>query len=251
MDSTRTRAAQPAVWRLTHRWWAAIGLAVVPVVFTAAASAAGQLQHLGDTASALVIAAGAALSAIIGLLMMRFSRPTLAEYGFRTAKNVSAAWWFLPLPLTVLAALLTQGMHLPGSAVAAYAMLTVAVAFNEEIWFRGIVLAILRGRSTRTAIIGSAVLFGILHLANLASGQDLRASLLQLVFAMLFGFVAAELVVLTGSLWPAIAWHALWDFANYLGGNSTSPAALGGVAVACAIMVVYAIVLWRRIDWGA
>ncbi len=251
MGDAEIRARRPAVWWIAHRWWAAIGFALVPVVLTGAASAAGQFQRFDDAASAVVIAAGAALSAIIGVIVMRVSPPRFSEYGFRSARAAKEVWWFVPLPVTVLLALVTQGVHVPGPVIAAYAALTVAVAVNEEVWFRGVVLAILRGRDARTAIIGSAALFGILHLANLASGQDLGASLLQLVFAVLFGFVAAELVVLTGSLWPSIAWHAMWDFANYLGGNSAAPAALIGIGIACVIMVVYAIVLWRRVERGA
>ncbi|MEQ6898450.1 CPBP family intramembrane glutamic endopeptidase [Microbacterium sp. KR10-403] len=236
----------PASWPLRHRWPVAIAFALVPVVFTAAASATAELTGADDIGAALVIAAGAAVSALIGLGVMKVSPATLRRYGFRAAHRAAAAWWFAPLPITVLIVLLTQGVHLPVPTVAAYAVLTIAVAVNEEVWFRGIVLAVLRSAGVRGAVIGTSALFGVLHLANLAGGENPADAALQLVFAVLFGLVAALLVVLTGSLWPGILWHAAWDFTNYLGGNATTPAALIGIGLACALMLVYAIVLWPR-----
>ncbi|UUT34740.1 CPBP family intramembrane glutamic endopeptidase [Microbacterium elymi] len=203
-------------------------------------------MHASEAVSALVIAAGAAISAAVGLAIMLRSRPTARRYGFRVPADAAAVWWFVPLPVTIVAAAATQGFHVPWPTAASYAVLTIAVAVNEEVWFRGIVLAVLRGAGVRVAVIGSSTLFGVPHLANLAGGEDVFAAALQLVFAVLFGLVAAELVVLTGSLWPAIAWHAAWDFVNYLGGNAISGAALAGTGVACAAMLVYAIALWRR-----
>lgn len=49
----------------------------------------------------------------------------------------------------------------------AHRVLTVAVGFNEEIWFRGLSQAVLRVRGTRYAVVWGSVLFGVLHLASL------------------------------------------------------------------------------------
>jgi len=240
-EVTRTT---PALLPVSHPWFAAIGLALVPVVFTALGSAAGQLLGLTDTPAALLIAAAAAVSTCVGLLIMATSGATLSRYGFRSPANTRAAWWFLPPVLTVLLVLVTGGVTVSPSLAGAYLFLCLAVALNEEVFFRGLVLALLRPRGTRTALFGSAVLFGILHLANLAGGQATGATLLQLAFAALFGFVAAELVIVSGSLWPVLLWHFAWDFTSFLGGNSASPVALAGVGIACVIMLVYAVRLW-------
>lgn len=132
----------------------------------------------------------------------------------------------------------------------ALAMLTLAcaVAVNEDVWFRGIVMSVLRVAGVRTAVIGSAVLSGLFHVANVAGGEDAAAAALQVAFAALFGVVAAQLVTRTGSLWPAIVWHAAWDFVNDIGGNAMSASALVGIGAACAIMLVYAIALWPRVN---
>lgn len=243
IDKTRDDDGS-ARWAVPRRWLVAIGFALVPVIFTAVASAAAQLTGASDTDSALIIAGGAALSAALGVAVMLMSPPRLAEYGFRAPRRTAAAWWFAPLPVTVLVAFATQGVQVPWQSAAAYAALAIAVAVNEEVWFRGIVLAVLRTASARSAVIGTSILFGVLHLANLAGGADPAAAALQLVFAVLFGVVAAELVVATGSLWPAMLWHAAWDAVNFVGGNSSSVPSLIGIAIACAVMLVYAIRLF-------
>ncbi len=227
-------------------WFAAIALALVPVVFTAGASAAAQLSEATEIGGAFILAAGAAVSAILGFIVIRLSRPTLRDYGFGQPRRARAALWFVPAAATVLIILGAQGVRVDAPTLAAYAVLVVAVALNEETWFRGIVFAILRARSTRTAVVGSSVLFGVLHLANLAGGADLGSSVLQVAFAALFGLVAAQLLVLTGSLWPAIAWHAAWNFVTFIGGDATDTRSLVGLGAACLVMLGYAVFLGRR-----
>ncbi|KQM17900.1 hypothetical protein ASF83_02145 [Plantibacter sp. Leaf171] len=235
-----------ASWHLRAPWFAAIAFSLVPVVFTAGASAAAQLSGATEPGSALILAAGAAASAILGLVVMRLSPPRVHDYGFRRPRRARAALWFVPAVATVLIILGTQGVRVDAPTLAAYAVLVVAVALNEETWFRGIVFAILRARSTRSAIVGTSVLFGVLHLANLAGGADLGSSILQVAFAALFGLVAAQLLVLTGSLWPAIAWHAAWNFVTFIGGDATDTRSLIGLGAACLVMLGYAVFLGRR-----
>lgn len=180
-----------------------------------------------------------------GLIVMRVSGHSIRRLGYRWPMNLRAAWWLVPPAMTVGLVLVTAAPSSPGSIAAAYLVLSVAVAINEETWFRGIIVAVLQPKGIRTAMVVSSVLFGVMHLANLAGGADLVSSLLQMAFALIFGLVAAELVIVTGSLWPAILWHAAWDFVNYVGGNEITPLALAGVGLSCAVMVAYAIRLWR------
>lgn len=247
MSSTSSRVdrSEPAVWSVRRLWATAIAFAVIPVFFTAAASAASQLLHADDASAALMIAGGAGVSAALGLLVMRVSPASLRQYGVRVPRGARAGLWFLPLPITIVLVLATQGVRVPGAVLIAYAVLTVCVAVNEEVWFRGIILAVLRGGGVRAAIIGSSIVFAVMHLANLAGGQALPEAILQLTFAALFGVAAAELAVVTGSLWPAIVWHAAWDFVNYAGGNVTTNAALAGTGAASAVILAYVLVMWR------
>ena len=245
-DTTPTPLDEPTpppTLRGGRSWPLALGAALVPVLFTAAGSAAGQLLGLAEAPAILVLAAAAAASALLGLVVLARSRAGARRLGLRAPIRLGAALWLLPPLATVLIVAATAGIRVPAALIAPYIVLVAAVALNEEVWFRGIVIAALRGRGARTAIIGSSILFGVLHLANLAGGQSLGASLAQLGFAIVFGIAAAQLVILTGSLWPAIGWHAAWNLVNFLGGNGDSAIALIGVGAATAVIVGYAIVL--------
>lgn len=235
---------KPGGWMVRHRWIAAMVFALVPVFCTAAASAASQLMHADETTAALMIAGGAAVSAGVGVTVMMMLPSGLRRPGFGAPRRGRAALWFVPLLVTVMVVFATQGMKVSGPPLIAYGVLAMSVAVNEEVWFRGAILTVLRGGGIRAAIIGSSALFAVLHLANLAGGEDLPAALLQLAFAALFGIAAAEVTVLSGSLWPAIMWHTAWDFANYAGGNSTTTLALTGIGIACCLILAYALVMW-------
>ena len=238
-----------ATWPLSpvRAWTAAAGLAVGGVVLTAAGSAMGQVLKLAEIPAVYLLAAVIALSALVGLVIMGRSRPAIADYGFRRPENLRAIAWALPVFALPVVVWLTTPPTLSTSAMPAFALLTVAVGFNEEIWFRGLVPAALRRLGQRTAILGAAVLFGVLHLANAAAIQDPLYLALQVVLAFLVGWVFGEIVALTGSLWPGIAWHAVYDFSAYIGGDALTTAGLAGIAVIDLVLLGYGLWLWQRI----
>lgn len=238
---------EPGGVRRAPLWLGAVGAALVPVVFTGVGSAVGQILALDDVGSTLLVVIAAALSAVAGVLVLRRVSGAERVVGFRAASQARRAWWFIPIAATVVVAAATQGIAVPPTMWVPSLALAAAVAVNEEVWFRGVVLALLNRIGVRTAIVGSAALFGVLHLANLAGGADLASSVLQVVFAAAFGVVAAQLALLTRSLWPSILWHGAWDLVNLVGGNQASPVALVGVAAAIVIMLGYAVVLGRAL----
>lgn len=235
----------PAPWPLRRPRLVAVGLALVPVVFTAAGSAIGQVLELPATTAMLVTAAAAAVSALVGLLIVRAARPAAATFGLRAPRRVNR-WLYAPLAATVAIALATGGVSTTAAGAAAILALTAAVAVNEEVFFRGLVLTALRSRGVGYAIVGSSILFGVLHLSALAGGISPLYSALQVVFAALFGVVAAQVVTRTGSLAPAIAWHLLYDAASSLGGDVLNAATITGALVNIAVLAATAIVLARR-----
>ena len=230
-------------------WVVAILFALVPVVFTAAGSAAAQILQLSDVLSTLAIAAAAVLSAVVGLAVMARSKQRLTNFGLRRPTGLRGVVWLLPAAATIVIATATQAAGFDWTRWLAYGALVIAVALNEEFWFRGLILTALRAHGTAAAVYGSAGLFGVLHLANLAGGEDMASSMLQLVFAVVFGIAAAQLTILTRSLWPAITWHVLWNFVNLLSGNGPTPIALMGVAGSVAVIIGYIVALRRRIRY--
>ena len=126
-------------------------------------------------------------------------------------------------------------------------LLCCAVAFNEEIWFRGLMLAALRQLGTRSATCFAAALFGVLHLANALGGKSPLYLVLQLVLAFLVGLVLSEAVAITGSLWIGIAWHFAYDFTAMLSGDALTPTTLIAVGVIDLVLLVLAVVWWRKL----
>lgn len=87
------------------------------------------------------------------------------------------------------------------------AFLTTAVipAFVEEFLFRGLILSNLRPYGTTTAVVASAVLFGMMH-------QNIE----QLFYTTVAGLVLGYLYVKTESLWPCILMHFVNNFISVL-----------------------------------
>ena len=242
------RPTEAAVtWPHRRPWLAAIGYSLVPVVFTAAGSAFAQVRGLSDLASYLAVALTVTVSAVVGLLIMWRTSPSLADFGIRSPRNAAGALWWLPPVAVVVLVLMGSGIAVPLEVVPGIAWLVVAVGLNEEIFFRGIVLKALERYGTRRAVGFSALMFGVLHLANVASGKAAGYLVLQVLFSMLFGVVTAELVAVTRSLWPGVVFHAAYDGASYLGGDASTPAAFVSLAVQVAVLGAYAVWLWRRL----
>ena len=229
---------------------AAALVAFICVFFTALGSALAQILALPDTTGHLVIAAFLAVSTLVGLLIMKRSPDTLAQYGFggRPFAGAAGVWFYLPLVLIEILPLAIYGVA-KGHGAGYYAtmlLFTIMIGFNEETYFRGLVLHFLQNKSTRWAIWGSSVIFGLLHAANLLGGKDVLYTVLQILFAFLVGLVLAELLVQTGSLWVLIVWHAAHDFISYITPEVLDAGALVLLGAQVAILLVYVVVLQKK-----
>lgn len=89
------------------------------------------------------------------------------------------------------------------------------VALPEELLFRGLVQGELRARLRSRAIVVlvSALAFGVAHLAS----SSPSAGLLTLAPGLLFALLREA----SGSVWPAVAAHALANFLWDLGAGAT------------------------------
>lgn len=93
---------------------------------------------------------------------------------------------------------------------------TIFVGLSEETMFRGILFQALRTRvKLWPAMIGTSVLFGSVHILNALTTGELLSAMLQAFTATLSGFAFMAILVRTGSIWPAIIYHALWDFGTF------------------------------------
>lgn len=92
------------------------------------------------------------------------------------------------------------------------------VGFLEEVIFRGLLFKALCKNNIKQAIIISSVTFGIGHIVNLLNGREVFATLMQICYAIMIGFVFTIIFYKGKSLWPCIITHcainSLSGFAN-------------------------------------
>ena len=111
----------------------------------------------------------------------------------------------------------TQNPYIPvsGAEFRSYTVLAVSAGICEEIVYRGFMIAVLRAwlgpgwEGVALAVGLPALFFGAAHAA-----QGWRGVVGTAAGALAWGFVVIE----TGSVWPGVVFHVLWDlFMGWLG----------------------------------
>lgn len=116
--------------------------------------------------------------------------------------------WFLPL-IVMSCTNLRNGLSLTAPlAVSILMMLNKAIAgYVEEIIFRGFLFRGMAKDNQKSAILVSAITFGVGHIVNLANTEDKLGVLLQVCYAIVVGFLYTIIAYKGKSLWPCIASH--------------------------------------------
>jgi uncharacterized protein len=139
----------------------------------------------------------------------------------RLALGVASGVVLVGLPIAILFALgayelvLFRGFS---SALVGVAGVIVIAAVLEELVYRCLLFRVLeRAWGTGVALAVQAIVFAVLHLANVEQGSaaDVMA---MLVSVTLLGLLWAGLFVLTRNLWVVAANHAAWNFTILLSG---------------------------------
>ena len=176
------------------------------------------LSSLADQLSesiGIVKSATAALHIVMSLILFFWiTRNGLSvKYGLCGSKLPAKRFLFY-IPLAVIAsASLWNGISLksgfPGTLF--YVISMCCVGFLEEVIFRGLLFRAMEKDNLKTAVIVSAVTFGLGHIVNLfnGSGRDLASSVFQIVFAVMVGFVLVLIFHRGGSLIPCIVFHSV------------------------------------------
>ncbi len=161
-----------------------------------------------------------------------------------SARSLLLAW----LPALYIAAGLGLAAHagLPAPATTGWILFnTLLVGFSEELMFRGVLLRALRhALPVWPAVWLTSLAFGAIHSLNVFITGDLRAALLQSTAAFLSGLIFIALRLRTGSLWPGIVVHGLWDFATFLlvanaaAGAADGPHEIRGAALLAPVLLV-------------
>jgi uncharacterized protein len=203
---------------------------LVLAVWTLAAIVVGAVSRRGTapTLSEIVtaLASGVALNLVAALVVL-----TLATWFFRWRDlGFNAPDWgvlvrVMAFPVLTLAPLLVLAWGIglpPGRAMAFLAINTTLIALSEEWMFRGILFRALCSRFRLwPAILISSAMFGALHVLNAFAFGDLRLALAQSVAAMMTGFLLVALMLRTGSIWPSVVYHMVWNFGVLLVSHET------------------------------
>lgn len=233
-----------------HPYGGAFLVGLLCVFMTALGMAISQIMGLDTYSTYSVATIFLLFSVILGLFIMLKSQSKLADYGFRVSESKSNndVWWYLPLVIMEIIPIVVYGFN-SEITIMQYiilAVFTIAIGFNEEIYFRGLALRFLMKKGRKKAIIASSIIFGVLHLINALNGKDILYLILQMLFAFLVGFLLAEIVSITKSLWLVIIWHAVHDFISFSTEEILDSRALIVLAVQVAILLIYAIGIWKK-----
>lgn len=149
---------------------------------------------------------------LFAVLAAFIAKNKLFEHLGLCRSEVSAAKMLFYIPLPLIAAIGVIFGFAPQYEAVTLAIHTVYmlfVGFLEEIIFRGFLFRGMAKKNMTSAIIVTAVTFGIGHIVNLLNGYEIVENLLQIVYAVGVGFLLVFIFIRTGSLIACIAFHSL------------------------------------------
>ena len=157
-----------------------------------------------------------ALLAAIAVLIVVFIKVTHLEerYGLCKWKGKAGDYLFFIPMLILMTGNLWNGFGIAYDGMGqVYAAVSMAlVGFAEEMIFRGFLFRILLKKDpVPVAVIISAVTFGIGHIVNLFTGHASVETVVQIFFAIAWGFIMTVVFYKSGSLIMCIIVHSLID----------------------------------------
>jgi hypothetical protein len=217
--------------RLLIRWMLAIGVAVglllgvyVPTFLLST------VLHLRlEIMVPVVIVVSAMLAFAYVLIFVRRGRLSLADFGVRWPdKRYVVAALALSVPASLVITLLLERIHEPGplkgmhlSLLLAWLYFGLGAPLQEEFIFRGLLQTTLTrnliGSTTATthpstiAMVCVAVMFALVHL---------EVGPFTAIGALVLGLLAGELRRRSGSLFPAVLAHAIFNIGGLLAATS-------------------------------
>jgi len=226
--------------------------AVIILVFYSLGGAVTTITGVEDASYLFLFGIFVLLSAIPAFIYMYRSKLNLEHYGFqKPSGNIQMVAYYIPAIFIEALGFLAGFRELNIAYILSAFFFTLAVGVAEEFYFRGIIINLLNRKGAKKAILISSVIFGVTHIGNVAGGATLSLTLVQIVFAFVFGIVFAELFVLTKSLVPVILWHFIHDFLGYIQTPSaelSNSQLLFFTGIQTLVLLIYALFLWKKLE---
>lgn len=133
-------------------------------------------------------------------------------YGLTKVTNLKKYLYFIPLVL-IVSVNLWNGININNSAseIVLHILTMINIGFIEEIIFRGFLFKMMAKNNVNSAIIVSALTFGVGHIVNLLNGAELIPTILQICYAASIGYLFVIIFHKTKSLIPCIITHSLMN----------------------------------------
>lgn len=229
-------------------------LALVYVVllslFAAIATIIAQTLKISQVQTMLVQTFSFLLSSLLAMLVMRRTNHTLGDYGIRFVREIDLkeVLWFVPLALVESIPLaLGIDKDISITYLGPLIALMIVVSINEELYFRGLILRTLGVKGTGFAIGMSSLLFGLVHLGSMTVGKGVGHTLVLAAYSALFGFVCAQIAIITRSLMVPIIWHFSHNFLASVTREGSPITTILIVGIQCTILLAYGIYLWQGV----
>lgn len=217
-------------------WFALLWIFVYCIVSIPVRGALGD-ESIGMTVGLLVIAGG------IFAFVKRYHLEE--KYGLVKWKGKAGDYLFFIPMLILMTGNLWGGFALSYSGmVQVFAVVSMLlIGFIEEMMFRGFLFrALLKKDPAPVAVTISAVTFGIGHIVNLLAGQANLETVIQVLFAVAWGFIFTMVFYKSGSLWVCIIVHGMVDvFSKFAAHENNMEFVYVGATIV--IAVIYCIYL--------
>lgn len=165
------------------------------------------VQNFGFT-SCVSFVVNTIFSACLVALVLSLKKS--AYYGFTKIQNLKQYLFFIPLIL-IISVNLWNGFNTnhPTSEIVFHILTMINIGFIEELIFRGFLFRMMEKSSLNSAIIVSAITFGMGHIVNLLNGAELIPTLMQICYASAIGYLFVIIFHKSKSLVPCIITHCL------------------------------------------
>lgn len=131
---------------------------------------------------------------------------------------VLTLFWLISILLLILHSNVSSFLEFKPAQFLSVALIALSAGIYEETLCRGLLFSFFLGlfRSKMQPLLwaafASSLLFGLLHLAHLFSGQSVPTTLQQVFYAFVVGMAFSVIRISTNGIWVGIVIHSLVDF---------------------------------------
>ena len=167
------------------------------------------VQNFGETSPVGFVVNTILSACLLGLVL---ALKKSAYYGFRKVQNPKKYLYFIPLVL-IVSVNLWNGFNINNTAseIVFHILTMINIGFIEELIFRGFLFRMMAKNNVKSAIIVSALTFGIGHIINLLNDAELIPTLFQICYAAAIGYLFVVIFHKSKSLVPCIIAHGVFN----------------------------------------